>query len=45
MARLWLGVAMQMSGDPSGAAMRESARLAGPEVEAEYAMIKKLVKL
>ncbi|WP_192902952.1 O-antigen ligase family protein [Pelotomaculum propionicicum] len=44
-ARLWLGVAMQMSGDPSGAAMRESARLAGPEVEAEYAMIKKLVKL
>ncbi len=44
-ARLWLGVAMQMSGDPSGTAMQESARRASPEAEIEYVMIKKLVKL
>lgn len=44
-AQLWLGVAMQKSGDPSGAAMQENARRASPEAEVEYAMIKKLVKL
>lgn len=42
-AQLWLGVALQKSGDLSGAALRESACRASPEAEREYVMIKELV--
>jgi O-antigen ligase/tetratricopeptide (TPR) repeat protein len=42
-AQLWLGVALQKSGDLSGLALQEGARRASPYIESEYAIIKKLV--
>ncbi|TEB16039.1 O-Antigen ligase [Pelotomaculum sp. FP] len=44
-AQLWLGIAMQKSGDLSGATLQEKARRTYPELESEYAVIKILMGL
>jgi len=41
-AQLWLGLAMQKSGDISGAVLQERARLASPDAESEFAVINKI---
>ena len=43
-AQLWLGVALQKSGDLSGAALQERVLQAYPDIESEYAILKQLVR-